>query len=308
MFIHADLSWNFAKKRKKVGWDVLSNSILNKLHPGNAIFKQQLHKLQVDKENFQEEKKKKEKHSRKKNKNLTSQHSFSNKKIPDIKLFSNAQSDVGKEWIQLNEKFKTITQNFNSIDIPDKNRKRPTGGRKYEHVKPRYKIELKKIKHNSKAHKNLRNFTRKHKRMRPSSACSSPTKLGCSYGSIEETPISEWESNFSILKIKWDKEVRIKEIKDYTNLWASETQNDYWNTTIKSKNLKKNSVNRRRNLTKFYQKNNYFKKIECQTEKKVRKGRRRIKSLVDRKGKIDFDYGRLLQRKNQPYSYFKSVI
>lgn len=52
MFINANLSCNFAKKTQKTGWEVLSSSILNKLHPGNAIFKQQLQKLQVNKENF----------------------------------------------------------------------------------------------------------------------------------------------------------------------------------------------------------------------------------------------------------------
>jgi hypothetical protein len=49
MFINADLSCNFAKKHKKIGWDTISTSILNKLHPGNAIFQQQLGKMQLKK-------------------------------------------------------------------------------------------------------------------------------------------------------------------------------------------------------------------------------------------------------------------
>jgi hypothetical protein len=52
MFINAHLSCNFAKKNKKIGWDTLSTSILNKLHPGNTIFKQQLGKMQAEKEKF----------------------------------------------------------------------------------------------------------------------------------------------------------------------------------------------------------------------------------------------------------------
>jgi hypothetical protein len=39
MFINADLSCNFAKKNQNIDWGVLSSSILNKLHPSNAIWR-----------------------------------------------------------------------------------------------------------------------------------------------------------------------------------------------------------------------------------------------------------------------------
>lgn len=58
MFIKADLQPNFAKKNQKVGWDTLSGSILNKLHPSNAIFRQQLNKMKHEKENYIEEQQK----------------------------------------------------------------------------------------------------------------------------------------------------------------------------------------------------------------------------------------------------------
>lgn len=82
MFINAELSTNFAKKNKKIGWDTLSGSILNSLHPGNAIFAQQLRKMKVNKENYKEEQIKIRKTHMKKKKSVL--NATSNSNIPQI--------------------------------------------------------------------------------------------------------------------------------------------------------------------------------------------------------------------------------
>lgn len=55
MFVRAELSCNFAKKQSKIGWNTLSSTILNRLHPGNEIFQQQLAKMKQEKENYESE-------------------------------------------------------------------------------------------------------------------------------------------------------------------------------------------------------------------------------------------------------------
>ena len=157
MFIHANLSCNFAKRTKQIGWNVLSKSILNKLYPGNAIFKQQLNKLKVDKENYEVEQKK-QKRGRKKSKNFVSLFTGSNKKIPKLDFYRENSGSLEKDLVQLNNKFQTITENFNNFAKENQGQKRPIGGKEYEHVKPRYKQALKKISVKSKTRKRLNNF------------------------------------------------------------------------------------------------------------------------------------------------------
>mmetsp|Transcript_31911 Transcript_31911/g.28267 ORF Transcript_31911/g.28267 Transcript_31911/m.28267 type:complete len:266 (+) Transcript_31911:118-915(+) len=221
MFIHADLSCNFAKREKKIGWNVLSKSILNKLYPGNAIFNQQLDKLKVEKENFEVEQKKSKK-TRKRSKNLLSLISNSSRRMPTINLDHRRSGSLEKEIIQLNNNFKASTQNFNYLVKPTKGRKRPKGGKEYEHIKSKYKEAIQRINLKS-DDKILGNFTRSRRRLRPTSACSSPTKLGRSNDSISPKE----EKEFTICQVDLEDEVPMREVKDYNNYKLSTIENEY---------------------------------------------------------------------------------
>ncbi|CAI2372228.1 unnamed protein product [Moneuplotes crassus] len=300
MFVYADLSCNFAKNNKKIGWDVLSNSILNKLHPGNAIFTQQLSKMKLAKENFNIETK--EKKVRRKSKTLASKSSFSTNKIPDLSTLNECQSGIAKEVCKLNDNFKKTTENFHNMPCKEKTLKRPAGGRIYGHIKSRYKLALAKVRNGKDTKKRLRRFTRNGRRVRPSSACSSPTKLGRSYDSIQDAQCSEVDDTFTITKIGVDEHVPMREVRDYSNIGGNTSQNQICNTTTKSQ--EKGSL-KRRNLAKFYPQNSALQKPKSQTEKK-RRIRRRLKSVGGKR--LEFDYSTLVKRKNQPYSYFQSYI
>ena len=91
------------------------------------------------------------------------------------------QSELGVELAKLTEKVNTEFDQFKQILPKDIGYKRPIGGKNYQHIKSKYKmsknLELSTEEKDSKT---------RNRRLRPSSACSSPTKMGETYGRIEE--------------------------------------------------------------------------------------------------------------------------
>ena len=130
--------------------------------------------------------------------------------------------------------------------------------------------------------------------------------MGWSYDSISPKE----EKEFTIVKHGMEEEVPMREVKDYSNHCSSIIESNYINSSIKSaaKNeWSHQKIRHRRNISKFYSKNKKLNRVENYSNKKSSKVRR-VRSVGTRKGKREFDYAKLLQRKNQPYIYFKCHI
>lgn len=203
---------------------MLSSSILNKLYPGNAIFQQQLVKMKRAKENFTVERKPKK--TRRRSRLLLSKSSFSGKKIPDLSTLSECKSGIAKDVVKLNDNFRTIKRNLRNISTAE-GRKRPTGGKSYVHIKPRYNMAKNFYKGSKELQNRLVNFTRTRRKERPTSACSSPTKMGRENDSMEEVGIFDVENALSGTKIQPESEVPMREVKDYQNLPIDNSRSEY---------------------------------------------------------------------------------
>ena len=211
MFVKADLSWNFAKKSQKVGWSELSNSILNKLHPSNAIFMQQIDRLKKEKENYQLDQQRLD-NKRKRRKRNSINHSL--KRVPSTysgnsgswkqSVINEVKTELEKELLRINEREHMSSILLKQITANNKAASRPIGGRNYKHIKSRFKDIVSKTKHGALSNAFIER--RENKRLRPSSAWSSPTKIGNGYDKIENSD-SDYEeskkSSFRIIVMLW---------------------------------------------------------------------------------------------------------
>lgn len=177
MFVNAQLSCNFAKKNQKIDWTILSSSILNKLHPGNAIFRQQINKLKQEKENYQEQQMKNEKKRRRRGRNS---RFLSSNLIPSQSNDQNGsrrsihpgepRNELESELLKISEQEAQNSLYLHSMATQAKSVSRPVGGKNYQHVKPKYKNAVNKTKlFNFKSEGACRR-NKLAKRMRPSSA------------------------------------------------------------------------------------------------------------------------------------------
>lgn len=94
------------------------------------------------------------------------------------------KSDLSLDLKRLNEKFEYNIEEFNQIVPKDASKKRPVGGKQYKDIKPRYKVALKNLKRIDLNRRTILTQGR-NRRLRPTSACSSPTKMGNAYEDIE---------------------------------------------------------------------------------------------------------------------------
>jgi hypothetical protein len=111
-------------------------------------------------------------------------------------VYEDPKSELGADLAKLTENFADKAEQFNQLVSKDAKEKRPAGGKSYQHIKSRYRRAVENFK-NAKVHKTLSTHN-KRRRLRPSSACSSPTKLGNPYEDISNTRNTITHNNFHI--------------------------------------------------------------------------------------------------------------
>lgn len=124
-------------------------------------------------------------------------HSESAKQIASADL----KSELEQELIKISEKEELNSIHYKIMANKNDALLRPVGGRNYMHIKSRFKDATSNSRQGPKSIANYRKFI-KARRLRPSSACSSPTKLGNAYDDIDHSDFEQENSKFyRLLKI-----------------------------------------------------------------------------------------------------------